>query len=70
MIKCKTVDVSSMGVGVLINGTIPFQNGDILPVDIKSLLHRSLANIQWTKQDVNINATRVGLKVSTSLFDL
>jgi len=67
-IKCKTVDVSRMGVGVLINGPIPFQNADILSVYIKSLRHRSLANIQWTKQDVNIKATRVGLKVSTSLY--
>ncbi len=30
MIKCKTVDASSMGMGVLINGTIPFQNRNTL----------------------------------------
>ena len=67
-IKCKTVDVSRVGVGVLINGPIPFQNADILSVYIKSLSHRSLANIQWIKQDDNIKETRVGLKVSSSLY--
>jgi len=69
-IECKTVDLSRMGVGVLINGTIPFKNTDILTINIKSLRHSSLANVQWTKQGVNSKETRVGLKVSTSLYNI
>ena len=67
-IKCKTVDVSNIGVGVLINGTVPFKNGDSLLVDIESIFYRSLANIQWIKEDVNNKSVKVGLKFYTSLF--
>jgi len=69
MIKCKTVDASSMGVGVLINGTLPIQNGDLMSVDIEYIFYHSEAIIQWIKHDYNINATRVGLKVSNCLIN-
>jgi hypothetical protein len=55
--------------GVLFNGTLPIRNGDLMSVDIESIFYHSEANIQWIKHDYNINATRVGLKVSNCIIN-
>ncbi len=66
-IKSQTVDVSKIGVGVLvINGTSPFKKGDKVLVNCRQRF--SLAQVRWTKRDVNNNTTRMGLKLSTGLF--
>jgi len=64
-IKLKTVDVSKMGLGVLVNGTVPFENGDKLFVHIKNRF--SPIQVRWTEKVVTYNATRLGLKLFSNL---
>ncbi len=69
-IKSQTVDVSILGLGVLVNGTIPFENGDILKVYISvySMDQHSQAEVRWINKEVNSNSSRVGLKLFSTLI--
>ncbi len=66
-IKSQTVNVSILGLRVLINETTPFKIGDRLSAYITSMQYHSLAEVRWTEKDFNKNTTRIGLKLSTSL---
>ena len=69
-IQTQTVDVSKMGVGLLIIGSLPFETGDQMSVDINSIEFCSKVSVQWTRKDVKNKATRVGLKLFSSLYDI
>ncbi len=64
-IKPHTVDVSKMGVGVLVYGTTPFEKNDKLTV--RYMQRSSRAEVKWAKKDVNNNTTRLGLELFPQL---
>ncbi len=67
-IKSQTVDVSILGMGVLVNGTTPFEIGDRLTVSMTSMQYQSLAEVRWAEKDINKNTTRIGLKLFSSIL--
>ncbi len=67
-IKSQTINVSILGLRVLINETAPFEIGDRLSAYITSMQYHSLAEVRWTKEDANSNSTRVGLQLLSSLL--
>ncbi len=60
-IETQTVDMSKMGLGVKTDGTLPFKIGCELAVVIPSMDITFLAELMWTKKDIN-NTTRLGFK--------
>ncbi len=65
-IKSQTVDASSMGLGVLVNGTTPFEKDDKLFV--RYMKRFSRAKVLWTDKDANNNTTRLGLELFSQLI--
>ncbi len=66
-IETQTADISKMGLGVKTDRTSPFRNGCELAVFIPITDKLYNAKLIWTKKDVENNATRLGLKLSTGL---
>ena len=65
--KIQTVDMSKMGLGLKANRKLPFKNDCELTVVIPSVGIFPQSKLIWSKQDVKINVTRLGLKLSTSI---
>lgn len=67
LIKTLSIDFSKIGLGVGTNKTVPFKNGCVLAIFIPSMDKLFQAKLIWTKKDVENNATRLGLKLSSGL---
>ncbi len=65
-IKSQTVDVSLLGLGVLVNGTTPFEKEDKLFV--RYMQGFSRAQVRWTNKDDNNYTTRLGLELFSQLI--
>ena len=68
-IEAQAVDVSIRGLGVKTDRTLPFKIGDELDICVSDLRNYSgKAKVMWIKKVFN-NATRLGLKLYTSIID-